>query len=110
MWVAGDGLMFALMMIVYMLWCMDDRAAVSGHGWLEAARRTNLASLVASQPVRGAARPAGADGSEASAEPEPASAAATWRDGPGGIDDDEHLAAYNAFLARLNEAGPGPKS
>jgi hypothetical protein len=24
-----------------------------------------------------------------------------------GIDDDEHLAAYNAFLARLNEAESG---
>ncbi|MGD0377280.1 MAG: cytochrome c oxidase assembly protein [Streptosporangiaceae bacterium] len=108
MWVAGDGLMFALMMIVYMLWSMDDRAAVSGHGWFEAARRTNLASLVASQSARGVSgRPDGAVGSQASAEPQPASAAATWRDGPGGIDDDEHLAAYNAFLASLNEAGPG---
>jgi hypothetical protein len=26
---------------------------------------------------------------------------------PGGIDDDAHLAAYNAFLARLNEAESG---
>ena len=114
MWVAGDGMMFALMMIVYMLWSMDDRAAVSGHGWLETARRTNLASLVASQPARGAAgRLGGADDSETGSgtgtEPEPASSAAAWRDGPGGIDDDEHLAAYNAFLARLNEAGPGPR-
>ena len=31
------------------------------------------------------------------------------RDQRGGIDDDEHLAAYNAFLARLNEAESGRK-
>ncbi len=30
---------------------------------------------------------------------------ARWAD-RGGMDDDEHLAAYNAFLARLNQ-GPG---
>ena len=30
---------------------------------------------------------------------------ARWSD-RGGVDDDEHLAAYNAFLARLNQ-GPG---
>jgi hypothetical protein len=26
----------------------------------------------------------------------------------GTIDDDEHLDAYNAYLARLNQPGPGP--
>ena len=34
--------------------------------------------------------------------------AVSW-DQRGGIDDDEHLAAYNAFLARLNEAESGRK-
>jgi hypothetical protein len=34
--------------------------------------------------------------------------AVSW-DGRRGIDDDEHLAAYNAFLARLNEAESGRK-
>jgi hypothetical protein len=44
---------------------------------------------------------AGAAGaSAATAEP---AAALRW-DKRGGIDDDEHLAAYNAFLARLNDA------
>jgi hypothetical protein len=47
---------------------------------------------------------AGADGG--GAEGAAAGAGANW-DGRGGIDDDEHLAAYNAFLARLNEAEPG---
>jgi len=104
MWVAGDGLMFALMMLVYLLWSMDDRAAVSGHGWLEAARRTSLANLVAAHPARPAAGGGHADGSGAPAAPPEAA----WTDNArGGIDDDEHLAAYNAFLARLNQAEPG---
>jgi cytochrome c oxidase assembly factor CtaG len=112
MWVAGDGIMFALMMVVYLLWSMDDRAALSGHGWLEAARRTNLASLVASQPARPATAGSGsggADGPQAGGSPAGGApqTAAAWGNGRGGIDDDEHLAAYNAYLARLNEAGPG---
>ena len=28
--------------------------------------------------------------------------------GGGTIDDDEHLAAYNEYLARLNQPGHGP--
>ena len=58
MWVAGDGLMFGLMMVVFLMWSMDDRAAASGRGWLEAARRASLARLVASHPApASAARP-----------------------------------------------------
>ncbi len=103
MWVAGDGLMFALMMLVYLLWSMDDRAAVSGRGWLEAARRTSLASLVAAHPPRSA--PAAGGITDDSTAPAPET---PWTDNAhGGIDDDEHLAAYNAFLARLNQAEPG---
>jgi putative copper resistance protein D len=106
MWIGGDAIMFGLMMLVYMLWSLDGRAATSGHGWLEAARRASLASLVASHqepeaPQRGADSAAAADGG---ATP----AAVNW-DGRGGIDDDEHLAAYNAFLARLNQAESGRK-
>jgi cytochrome c oxidase assembly factor CtaG len=141
MWIGGDGLMFGLMMLVYLMWSMDGRAAASGHGWLEAARRASLASLIASAPAPGGSgpgrqRPAGGDGGggdagaagqgagagaddgaagqgagagadDSAAGPAPA-AAASW-DGRGGIDDDEHLAAYNAFLARLNQAEAGRK-
>jgi cytochrome c oxidase assembly factor CtaG len=104
MWIAGDAIMFGLMMLVFLRWSMDERAATSGRGWFEAARRASMASLVASHP---APRAAGEDdgGLAGSA---PAAPAATW-DGRGGIDDDEHLAAYNAFLARLNEAESGRK-
>jgi cytochrome c oxidase assembly factor CtaG len=108
MWVAGDGIMFGLMMIVFLLWSMDERAAVSGHGWFEAARRTSMASLIASHPARAVAGDGGPgpDGGPGAAEPG-AAATPAWGDGHGGIDDDEHLAAYNAFLARLNQAEPG---
>jgi cytochrome c oxidase assembly factor CtaG len=106
MWVGGDAIMFGLMMLVYLMWSLDDRAATSGHGWLEAARRASLASLVAAHPApRAGEGAAGAEGAKdgAGADAGPAPAAVSW-DGRGGIDDDEHLAAYNAFLARLNEA------
>ena len=96
MWVGGDAIMFGLMMLVFLMWSRDDRAAVSGHGFFEQARRENLATLVAShQPVAAAAGPA------AMAESAPQQALAR-----GGIDDDEHLAAYNAYLARLNQRPP----
>jgi len=107
MWIGGDAIMFGLMMLVYLLWSLDGRAATSGHGWLEAARRANLASLVASQQPGTAAAEHGADPGSA-AEGGVAPAAVSW-DGRRGIDDDEHLAAYNAFLARLNQAESGRK-
>jgi hypothetical protein len=91
----------------------------SGRGWLEAARRNSLASLVAARPAPvapgAAAAPAAAEagpaGSAAGGDSADAGAAppdVNW-DRRGGIDDDEHLAAYNAFLARLNEAESGRK-
>ena len=114
MWVAGDAIMFGLMMLVFLMWSMDERAVASGRGWFEAARRTSLASLVASHPAAEPAGSAGAAGAgaavpggEGTAAPA-APAAVNW-DRRGGIDDDEHLAAYNAFLARLNEAESGRK-
>jgi cytochrome c oxidase assembly factor CtaG len=89
MWIAGDGLMFGLMMFVFLMWSQDERAAISGHGWFEQARRENLASLVGTRSQPSGTAAAG-----------PASKQQAAR---GGIDDDEHLAAYNAYLARLHE-------
>jgi len=108
MWIGGDAIMFGLMMLVFMLWSLDERAVSSGRGWLEAARRASLASLVAAHPATGIAGDpppdsAGFLGQESADVMTPAVA---W-DRRGGIDDDEHLAAYNAFLARLNQDGPG---
>jgi putative copper resistance protein D len=85
MWIAGDGIMFGLMMIVFLMWARNERVAVSGRSFFERARRENLATLVASsQPVIGASQaPPHADDGRT-------------------IDDDAHLAAYNEYLARLN--------
>ena len=104
MWIGGDAIMFGLMMLVYLMWSLDERDAASSHGWLERARKASMATLVAShQPAAGAGGPVAADdGSEQAGV-----AAGRWGD-RGGIDDDEHLAAYNAFLARLNQNRPGP--
>ena len=91
MWIGGDALMFGLMMLVFLMWSRDERAAVSGHGWFERARQENLAALV---------------GSGQAGERDAVSAPAVR----GGIDDDEHLAAYNAYLARLNQPPPAAGS
>ena len=43
MWVAGDAIMFALMMVVFLMWSTDTNAASRKRGWLEAARRATVA-------------------------------------------------------------------
>jgi hypothetical protein len=96
--------MFGLMMLVYLMWSMDERDVAASHGWLERARKASMATLVAShQPAPVPGGPAAADDGGQQA----AVAAARWGE-RGGIDDDEHLAAYNAFLARLNQSRPEP--
>ena len=83
MWIAGDAVMFGLMMLVLLAWSREHRASWGMSGWLEAARRTRFDEVVA--PGGPAVAPAGRRG----------------------IDDDEHLAAYNAYLARLHGPGAG---
>ncbi len=100
MWIGGDAIMLGFMMVVMLLWSQDDRAASQGHGWLEAARKASFEHLVGGN----AAAPAAAGEAVAQA---PAGEPARRPDLPraGGIDDDEHLAAYNAYLARLHRSG-----
>src|SRR3984957_6482222 len=104
MWIGGDAIMFGLMMLVYLMWSMDDRDTASSHGWLERARKANMATLVAShQPAPGPAGAAPAD------DGSPAAGVAAGRgEDRGGVDHADHLAPSNAFLARLNQRGPGP--
>ncbi len=102
MWVGGDAIMFALMMLVYLMWSTDDRSAAVGRGWLESARSASFASLIAA-----GRREASSDPSAGAAGPAADNEAAADRPQRGGIDDDEHLAAYNAYLARLHDADPG---
>ena len=104
MWIAGDGIMFALMMLVFLMWSQDERAAVSGRSWFERARTENMATLVASHQPGTAAAGAGDAGTAGPGAG--ARAAALAADNRSSIDDDAHLAAYNAYLARLNQTPP----
>ncbi len=69
------------------------------------------AGAVGTVGTAGSAGPVGTGEPVGTAEPgsgAPVPAAAGERPVPGTIDDDEHLAAYNAYLARLNQSGHGP--
>jgi cytochrome c oxidase assembly factor CtaG len=96
MWVGGAGIMFALMMTVFFAWSREVRSD-GGLGWLEAARRANFATVVNAHREASAAGGAPSAGQAGQAGP-----AAPVRSAES-VDDDEHLAAYNAYLARLNQ-------
>jgi putative copper resistance protein D len=92
MWIGGAAIMFVVIMVTFFAWSRETRPS-GGMGWLESARRASLAERI----------------SEASAGPvgtvqagEPGAPGAGGQGGGRGIDDDEHLAAYNAYLARLH--------
>jgi cytochrome c oxidase assembly factor CtaG len=78
MWVGGDAIMFALMLCAFVLFLRDHAAHASMGTWLEAARRQALIDQIGA--------PVGDDLS-------------TRRNTT--IDDEEHLTAYNTYLARL---------
>jgi cytochrome c oxidase assembly factor CtaG len=97
MWVGGAGIMFVLVLAVFFAWSREKRDD-GGLGWLESARRSNFATLVSAHAD------AGADAASGGAAPPGASAPrASSARGTESVDDDEHLAAYNAFLARINK-------
>jgi putative copper resistance protein D len=77
MWVIGDGLMFAVTVLVVAQWMGDTERQNDTGRWLEAARRSTLANM-------------GVD--------------AVDPDSEASVDDDEAaLAAYNRMLAKLNQ-------
>jgi putative copper resistance protein D len=89
MWVGGAALMLVMIMVVFFGWTHETRPS-AGMGWLESARRANIADRVA--------------------ETVPQAAAAKSASGRvTGVDEDEdQLAAYNAYLAHINRA-PGAR-
>jgi cytochrome c oxidase assembly factor CtaG len=89
MWIGGAAIMFVLIMVTFFSWSRETRPS-GGMGWLESARRANLAERVS-------------EGAAHLTAPAPGRAREAR-----GIDDDESLAAYNAYLARLN--GPGERT
>jgi putative copper resistance protein D len=78
MWVVGDGLMFAISVLVVAQWMRDTERQNDTGAWLEAARRSTMVSM----------------GVEA-VEQDPATSI---------DDDDAALAAYNRMLAKLNRS------
>ena len=93
MWVGGSAIMFVLIMFTFLAWTRQSQS-VDSRGWLETARRVNLEQLTASQQAVAASAPG-----------------ARPTRPPSDIDEDEdQLAAYNAFLARINQGGHQPPS
>jgi cytochrome c oxidase assembly factor CtaG len=95
MWVGGAGIMFGLVMAVFFAWSREKHVD-GGLGWLETARRSNFATLVSSQREE---------------TEDPAERVVSTRSrAADSVDDDEALAAYNAYLARINKPGSGDRS
>lgn len=89
MWVAGDAVMLGLMLVVFVAFLRDGRAAGSAGPWLESVRRNTFAEHLGRAGV--------------AVVPQPARRTGT-------IDSDADLAAYNAYLAALarnEKSSPG---
>jgi cytochrome c oxidase assembly factor CtaG len=86
MWVGGDAIMFILVLCVFIAFLQDKRAQGSMGFWLEGAR---------TQALRDNAAQVGVD-----------SPLTAGRSRHQTVDDDEHLDAYNAYLARLDSSAP----
>jgi putative copper resistance protein D len=93
MWIGGAAIMFVLIMSVFFAWSRERRPS-AGLGWLETARRVNLAA-VTSEGV-----PPGGPGAPG--------AVPVIRESVDVDADDASLQAYNAYLARLN--GPAGRA
>jgi cytochrome c oxidase assembly factor CtaG len=87
MWVGGDAIMFLLVLCVFVVFLRDKRAHGTMGDWLEGARSHALQDAVAHAGVVAPAQ--------------------SSRRGHT-VDDDEHLAAYNAYLAKLDSAAAVP--
>jgi hypothetical protein len=95
MWIGGAAIMFVMIMVTFFEWTRETRPSAS-MGWLESARRANMADRIAE------ANPAGA----ASAQVRDRVTRGAARNAD--VDEDEdQLAAYNDYLARIN--GPAGK-
>jgi len=101
MWVGGAAIMFVVIMVTFFAWTRETRSSAS-MGWLEAARRASMAERIA------AVVPAVPDATAA----QPGDRATSQSARPADVDeDDEQLAAYNAYLARISgPAGHKPET
>jgi len=95
MWIGGAAIMFVVIMVTFFEWTRESRPSAS-MGWLEAARRSSMADRIAE-----AGQPATASASQPGQPGHP---------GPRAVDvdaDEDQLAAYNAYLARINHEPAG---
>jgi putative copper resistance protein D len=91
MWIGGAAIMFVAIMVTFFEWTRETSPS-GGMGWLESARRATLAERIGP----------GAANADVNTTAIAEATARTARE-PGNVDEDEeHLAAYNAYLARLN--------
>jgi len=91
MWIGGAAIMFVAIMVTFFEWTRET-SPTGGMGWLESARRATLAERIG---------PGAANANVNTAAIAEVTARAARE--PGNVDDDdEQLAAYNAYLARLN--------
>jgi putative copper resistance protein D len=90
MWIGGAAIMFAVIMVTFFSWSREPRSSAA-MGWFETVRRATMADRVSegvpatTTTVGGSERGAGRSGRPADVD-----------------DDDDQLAAYNAYLARIN--------
>jgi len=91
MWIGGAAIMFFVIMVTFFSWTREPRSSAS-MGWFETARRATMADRIregapatAAVTVRGPARGAAQSGRPADVD-----------------ESDDQLAAYNAYLARIN--------
>ncbi len=91
MWIGGAAIMFLVIMLTFFQWTRETRPSAS-MGWLESARQASLADRIAE------ADPAGA----ASARARERAAGGAPARGANVDEDEDQLAAYNEYLARIN--------
>jgi cytochrome c oxidase assembly factor CtaG len=95
MWIGGAAIMFAVIMVTFFQWTRETRSSAA-MGWLESARRASMAERI------GESSPSDPAGDPARNGTQGASARLADVD-----EDDDQLAAYNAYLTRINSHGSG---
>jgi putative copper resistance protein D len=110
MWIGGAAIMFVVIMVTFFQWTRETRSSAA-MGWLESARRASLAERIAEAASAGTASGVPATAGAASAE---TGSGATVGHTAGtarfvDVDEDEdQLAAYNDYLARINGGAAPP--
>jgi cytochrome c oxidase assembly factor CtaG len=98
MWIGGAAIMFVVIMVIFFQWTRERRPAAT-MGWLEGVRRATMADRIAEvvPPALG----------ETAGQVRATGAAAAGGRLTDVDEDDDQLAAYNAYLARINGPARG---